>query len=166
MHLQIWKSSKNVKLNLSWLWIHFFQAQQASRCPALSINVNVNSAIVLYIQSNTAVFNAGLHDNVPDPDPSAKVAPVGCQLATMALGIKTVAIPKGWWVARQKLSPNLRRPCIWAELHETGGFSATLAENRLGRRHATRPCSTTLSLFLWAMDTKIFFLNTNNITNY
>ena len=36
---------------------------------------------------------AGLHDNVPDR-PSAKGAPVGCQLATMALKIKTVTIPK------------------------------------------------------------------------
>ena len=35
---------------------------------------------------------AGLHDNVPDR-PTAKVAPVGCQLATMALKIKTVTIP-------------------------------------------------------------------------
>ena len=37
---------------------------------------------------------AGMHDNVPDR-PSAKVAPAGCQLATMAITIKTVAIPKG-----------------------------------------------------------------------
>ena len=37
---------------------------------------------------------AGLHDNVPDR-PSAKAAPVGCQLATMALKSTTVTIPKG-----------------------------------------------------------------------
>ena len=37
---------------------------------------------------------AGLNDNVTDW-PSAKVAPVGCQLMTMALKIKTVTIPKG-----------------------------------------------------------------------
>ena len=37
---------------------------------------------------------AGLHDDVPGR-PSSKVAPVGCQLATMALNIKTVTIPKG-----------------------------------------------------------------------
>ena len=36
----------------------------------------------------------GVHDHVPDP-PSAKVAPVGCQMATVALKIKTVTIPKG-----------------------------------------------------------------------
>ena len=36
----------------------------------------------------------GLHDNVPDR-PSAKVAHVGCQLATMALEIRTVTVPKG-----------------------------------------------------------------------
>ena len=29
--------------------------------------------------------------------------------------------------------------CIRAELHETGGLSATLAVNRLGRCHAARP---------------------------
>ena len=43
------------------------------------------------LQSFRAV--AGLHDNVPDR-PSAKVAPVECQLATMALKIKTVTIPE------------------------------------------------------------------------
>ena len=41
-------------------------------------------------------------------------------------------------VARQKLSPNLGRQCIWAELHETGGLPASLAVNRLGRCRATR----------------------------
>ena len=82
---------------------------------------------------------AGLHDDVPDR-PSAKVASVGCQLATMALQIKTVTIPFGmqWWVAGQKWSPSLGRQCIWAELHETEGLSATLALNRLGRCRATR----------------------------
>ena len=39
-----------------------------------------------------------------------KVAPVGWQLATMALTIKTAAIPKRW-VARQKLSPVRCCPC-------------------------------------------------------
>ena len=29
--------------------------------------------------------------------------------------------------------------CVWAELHETGGLSATLAVNRLGRCRAIRP---------------------------
>ncbi|MCK5920156.1 MAG: hypothetical protein KAG66_04405, partial [Methylococcales bacterium] len=37
-----------------------------------------------------------LHDNVPDrPDPPPRVAPVGCQLATVALEMKTVTIPQG-----------------------------------------------------------------------
>ena len=44
-----------------------------------------------------------LQDNVPDR-PYLKVAPVGSQLVTMALKIKTVAIPKRW-MARQKWSP-------------------------------------------------------------
>ena len=43
-------------------------------------------------------------------------------------------------VAQQKFSPNLGRPCIWADLHETGGLSATLAVNRLGCCRATRLC--------------------------
>ena len=64
-----------------------------------------------------------MHDDVPDR-PSAKVAPVGCQLATMSLKIKTVTIPKRW-IARQKLSPNLGRQCIWAQFDETGALSAT-----------------------------------------
>ena len=74
-----------------------------------------------------------------DP-PSAKVAPVGCQLATMTLKIKTVTVPKRW-VAQQKLSPKLGRQCIWAELRETGGLSAALSVNRRGRRHSARPRS-------------------------
>ena len=37
---------------------------------------------------------AGLHDDVLDR-PSAKVAPTGSQLATMALQIEAVTIPKG-----------------------------------------------------------------------
>ena len=37
---------------------------------------------------------AGLHDDVPDRPP-AKVAPVGCQLLTVALNTKTVTVPKG-----------------------------------------------------------------------
>ena len=44
--------------------------------------------------TKSAVFSkAGLHDNVPDRQ-SAKIASVRCQLATMALKIKTVTIPK------------------------------------------------------------------------
>ena len=79
----------------------------------------------------------GFHDSFPDRL-SAKVAAVGCLMATMALKIKTLC-PKRW-VARHKLSPNLgRQQCIWAELHEIGGLSATLAVNRQGRcRHGVR----------------------------
>ena len=70
---------------------------------------------------------------------SAKVAPVGCQLATMALKTKTVIVPKGglhgrschpiWDVSVSGLSFT----------DETGGLSATLAVNRLGRCRATQP---------------------------
>ena len=54
---------------------------------------------------------AGLLDNVPDPLSlrQGKVAPVGSQLATVALQMKTVTVPKKC-VARQKLSPNVGRP--------------------------------------------------------
>ena len=41
--------------------------------------------------------------------------------------------------AREKFSSNLGRQCVWAELQETGGLSATLGVNRLGRCRATRP---------------------------
>ena len=78
----------------------------------------------------------GLHDNIPDRPSSAKVAPVGCQLVTTALTIKTGTNPKRW-VARQKLPPNLGSQCIWAELHKTGGLSATFAVHRLGRCRAS-----------------------------
>ena len=77
--------------------------------------------------------------SVPAHRPSAKVARLGSQLATMAaFKIKTVTIPKGGLHSRS-CHPNLGRQCIWAELHETGGLSAILAVNRLGRCRATRP---------------------------
>ena len=58
---------------------------------------------------------AGFHDNVRDR-PSGKVAPVGYQLATTALKHLNCHYPERWF-ARQKLSPNLGRQCIWTELH-------------------------------------------------
>ena len=83
----------------------------------------------------------GLHDNVPDRV-SAKVALIGCQLATMALKMKTVTIPPKRWVARQT-SPKVGRQCIWAELHETGGLSATLSCKSDG----TLSCNTALIFY-------------------
>ena len=89
-------------------------------------------------------------DNVPDRA-SAQVAPVGCQLATMAPTINTGTVPKGGLhgitchpnLGRQglwaELSPSLGRQGLWAELHETGGLSAALVVNRLRRCRATRP---------------------------
>ena len=72
---------------------------------------------------------AGLHDNIPDR-PSTKIASVACQLPTTALKIKTVTILK-CGLHSKLMSPNLGHQCIWAELHVTGGLSATLAVNRL-----------------------------------
>ena len=95
----------------------------------------------LVLRPHTGPFpsesRAGLQDNVPD-QPSAKVAPVGCQLGTMAYKSKNCHYPKRW-VAGQKLSPNLGRQCTRAELHETGGLSATLAVNRLPRALSCNP---------------------------
>ena len=66
---------------------------------------------------------AGLHDdNVPDR-PSAKVAPAGCPLATMALKIKTVTIPKGGLHGRS------RHP-IW-DVSAAGLICTRLAEQRV-----------------------------------
>ena len=63
---------------------------------------------------------AGLHD-VPDR-PSAKVAPVGCQLATMPLKIKTVTIPKTCSARAEVVTQSgTSVHNLWAELHETGG---------------------------------------------
>ena len=66
--------------------------------------------------------------------PLSNVAPVGCQLAAMALKMNTVTIPKGGRVARQKFVTRVWdvSQCIWVDLHETRGISATLAVNRLG----------------------------------
>ena len=83
---------------------------------------------------------AGIHDDVP-ARPSAKGAPVGCQLATMARTIKTVTIQTSG-LNGNSCHPRWDRQCIWAELHETGGLSGTLVVNRLRRCPATRPSST------------------------
>ena len=75
----------------------------------------------------------------PRPDrSSAKVPPAGCQLAAMALQTKTGTVPKGGSHGRS-YHPTWDVSAFWAELHETGGLSATLAINRLGRCRATRP---------------------------
>ena len=78
-------------------------------------------------------FRAGLHDNVPNI-PSAKVAPVGCQLATMALKIKTVTIPKSGFHGKGR---HLILDVGASGLSCTR-LSATLAVNRLGRCRAIR----------------------------
>ena len=85
---------------------------------------------------------AGLHDNVPDrPSAIYRLHLLGANWRPRHLKIKTVTLPKRW-IARQKLSPNLGRQCIWAELlQETGGLSVALEVNRLGRCRATQPWS-------------------------
>ena len=69
---------------------------------------------------------AELHDNVPDR-PSTKGVPVGYKLATMALKIKTVVIPKGGLHGKSCHPVWDVSASIWAELHETSVLSATLA---------------------------------------
>ena len=74
-----------------------------------------------------AVFVPGLGCRTMSQDrPPAKVAPVGCQLATVALKMKTVTIPKGGLCT--------------AEVGTQSGTSVPLAVNQLGRCRATRPC--------------------------
>ena len=72
-------------------------------------------------------------------DPPQRLHLLGANWRPWHLNLKLSLSQKGV-VARQKVSPNLERQCIsWAELHETGGLSATLAVNLLGRCRATRP---------------------------
>ena len=56
--------------------------------------------------------------------------------------MKTVTIPNAGCTA-EVVTQCLGRQCIWAELHETGGLSATLAVSRPRRCHATRPWAPT-----------------------
>ena len=85
---------------------------------------------------------AGLHDNVPDR-PSVKVAPIMCQLATVALTIKTVTIPNGGLHGRSCHPMWGVSASFWTVLHETGGLSTRLTVHRLGRCRVTQPwCST------------------------
>ena len=69
---------------------------------------------------------------------------LGANWRPWPLKIKTVTIPKGGLHGRSCLSPNLGRQCIWAELQETGGLSATLAVTQLGRCRATHPLATSV----------------------
>ena len=58
-------------------------------------DVFILSLLLRYLcQLCSLKYRAWLHDNVPDRS-SAKVEPVGCHVATMALTIKTVTVPKG-----------------------------------------------------------------------
>ena len=68
-----------------------FRTEESKR----PLNFGIQCSRVVCGDSSSVPCRAGLHDNVLDR-PSAKGAPVGCQLAIMALKIKTVAIPKGW----------------------------------------------------------------------
>ena len=79
---------------------------------------------------------AVLHENVQDR-PSAKCAPVGCPLATMALKTAMPLYQKVGCTAEVVTQSGCH--CIRAELNETGGPFATLAVNRLGHCRATRP---------------------------
>ena len=88
-------------------------------------------------QTGRRTQRRGRHDNVPDP-PSAKTAPVRCQLRDNGASNENChIIQKGgshdrschsiWDVSASGLS-----------CHETGGVSATLAVNRLGRCRVPR----------------------------
>ena len=81
-------------------------------CASIRQHTSLGIELQSYLCRHFAVLlpiKAGLQDNVPDR-PSARVAPVGCQLANMVFKMKT-DYPKKW-VARQKLSPNQGRQCI------------------------------------------------------
>ena len=100
-----------------------------------------------------SAYRAGFHDNVPDR-PSAKVSPVGCQLETMALKIKTVTIPKGGLHGR---SCDLIGDVSASGLSCTrlADFLPPWAVNRLGRCRATWPWMPCLNshfscIFMWS----------------
>ena len=95
------------------------------------------------------VIRVGSHNNVPGR-PSAKVAPVWVPTGAHDTYNSNCHYPAKMWVARQKLSPSLGRQCIWAELHETGGMSATWGVGRRGCCRSANPAgpgSSTASFF-------------------
>ena len=84
-----------------------------------------------WLRTGHGGYRAGLHDNVPDRPSAKAAAPVGCRLATMALKIKTVTIPRKGGLQGRSCHP-VSDVSASRLLHETGGLSATLAVNRLG----------------------------------
>ena len=60
-----------------------------------NVNKKVLKELLKKEKEKKEVTRAGLNDNVPHRPSSAKVAPVGCQLMTMALDMITVTFPKG-----------------------------------------------------------------------
>ena len=77
----------------------------------------------------------GSHDNVPDR-PSAMVASVGCQLATMALTLK-LSLSQNVGCTAEVVTEFGTSLHLGREERETGGLSAILPVNRLGRCHAS-----------------------------
>ena len=69
----------------------------------------------------------------------------------MALKIKTVTIPTGGLHGRS-CHPIWDASAFWAELHESGGLSATLAVYRLGHCRAPRPRQTEPSSICLALN--------------
>ena len=113
----LWKSVKLSECN----WCLFSLAEKTFNTCNESYSVLESLACDIAKRGTLLYSWAWLHDSVPD-QPSAKVAPVECQLATMALKIKGE-------LTRHKLS--LGRHCIWDELHETGGLSVTSAARHI-----------------------------------
>ena len=71
-------------------------------------------------------------------DPPPRLQLLGANWRPWHLKLK-LALSKKVGFTAEVVTQNLGRRCIWAELQETGGRSATLAVNRLGRCRATLP---------------------------
>ena len=81
-------------------------------------------------------------------DPPPRLNLLGVSWRPWHLQLKLPLSQKGG-CARQRLSPNLGRQCLWAELHETGGLSAILASKSAG----TLSCKPAHGLRIWKFDT-------------
>ena len=93
-----WKTQKNSRLSLT----DNFDPEHEKAMLQNKVKEAIHNSHKVQIAMTTGVFWekgppdtwAGLHDNVSDRLSAAMVAPVGCQLGTMALKIKAVTVLK------------------------------------------------------------------------
>ena len=107
-------------------------------CTSISVVVILDPLMYVALLVHWVFLNLGrVARQRPKPTLRQGCTCLGANWRPWRLKLK-LSLSRKRWVSGQKSSPNLGRQCIWSELHETGGLSATVAVNRLGRCRANR----------------------------